>query len=128
MPMPEVVRRTSRPVAGAPKWTGHAGVNADTPLSSGIELFGNAYYRYRGAMVHQRVLSFASEPWNTVDATVGVRAADDSWNLRVSGRNIFNDISADFSGPPADPTLAPSIRVDAPSPLCTIRIEGTLRF
>lgn len=124
----EVVRPTSRPVAGAPKWTGHAGINADTLLSSGIELFGNAYYRYRGAMVHQRVLSFASEPWNTVDAAVGVRAADDRWNLRVSARNIFNDVSADFSGPPADPTLAPSIRVDAPSPLRSVRIEGTLRF
>lgn len=124
----EVVRPTSRPVAGAPKWTGHAGINAGTPLSSGVELFGNAYYRYRGAMVHQRVLSFASEPWNTVDATLGVRAADDRWNLRVSARNVFNDVSADFSGPPADPTLAPSIRVDAPSPLRSVRIEGTLRF
>ena len=48
--------------------------------------------------------------------------------MRLAGRNVFNAISADFSGPPADPTLAPSIRADAPSPLRTVRLEGTIRF
>lgn len=124
----KVIRPTERPVAGAPKWTGYAGINVEQPVSSGVELYGSAYYRYRGSMVHQRVLSFASEPWNTVDATIGVRAEDNGWDLRLSVRNLFNDVSADFSGPPADPTLAPSIRVDAPSPLRSIRIEGTVRF
>jgi iron complex outermembrane recepter protein len=124
----EVTAPTNRPVAGAPKWTGRAGVNFDRPIGAGMELYGNAFYRYRGSMVHQRVLTFASEPWNTVDAAIGLRADDNSWDLRLAARNIFNDISADFSGPPADPTLAPSIRVDAPSPLRSVRIEGTMRF
>lgn len=125
----EVRRPTIRPVAGAPKWTARAGVNLEQDISAGgTKFFADAYYRYRGSMVHQRVLAFRSEPWNTVDLTLGIRGAGNRWELRAAARNLFNAVSADFSGPPADPTLDPSIRVDAPSPLRTIRVEATYRF
>lgn len=124
----QVRRPTVRPVAGAPQWTGNIGVSYDAALSSDLRFFASSYYRYRGAMVHQRVQAFRSEPWNTVDLTAGLRAADDKWEIRASARNLFNDVSADFSAPPADPTLDPSIRIEAPSPLRQIRLEATLRF
>jgi len=119
---------TPRPVAGAPKWTGNIGLLYDADLSPGLALFASGYVRHRSSMVHQRVLAFRSEPWTPVDLTVGLRAPDDRWEVRVAGRNVFNAVSADFSGPPADPTLAPSIRVDSPSPLRSVRLEATFRF
>lgn len=123
-----IIAPTARPVAGAPKWTGNIGLLYDQDVSSTVALFANAYVRHRSSMVHQRILTFRSEPWTPVDMAIGLRAPDDRWEVRVAGRNVFNDISADFSGPPADPTLAPSIRAESPSPLRTIRLEGTFRF
>lgn len=117
-----------RPVAGAPKWTGNIGLLFDQDISSDVSFFANAYVRHRSSMIHQRVLSFRSEPWTPVDLAAGLKAPDDRWEIRLSARNVFNDVSADFSGPPADPTLAPSIRVDSPSPLRSVRLEGTFRF
>ncbi|HWI85343.1 MAG TPA: TonB-dependent receptor [Sphingomonas sp.] len=125
----EVRKPVVRPVAGAPKWTAHVGVNYEREITgTGMSIFTDAYYRYRSSMVHQRVASFRSEPWHTVDLTMGVRGAGDQWELRAAVRNLFNDVSADFSAPPADPTLHPSIRIESPSPLRTIRIEATYRF
>ncbi len=119
---------TPRPVAGAPKWTAHAGVAYDQEISDNLTLFATGDIRHRSSMVHQRISAFRSEPWTPVDLGLGLRAADNRWELRASARNIFDALSVDFSGPPADPTLAPSIRADSPSALRTIRVEGTLRF
>lgn len=125
----KVTSLPQRPVPGAPAWTGHAGFNFEHAIGAGgLKLFGNTYYRYRGSMVHQRVQSFRSAPWRTVDASIGIGAADDRWDVRISGSNLFNDQSADFSGPPADPTLDPSIRIDAPSPLRAVRLAASYRF
>lgn len=124
----EITAPVARPVAGAPKWTGNLGLMFDQDINSNLSFFANATVRHRSSMVHQRVLTFRSEPWTPVDLTVGLKAPDDRWELRLSARNLFNDVSADFSGPPADPTLHPSIRVDAPSPLRSVRLEGTFRF
>ena len=124
----KITAPTPRPVAGAPRWTGNAGILYDHDISSDVALFANAYVRHRSTMYHQKVLSFRSEPWTPVDLTIGLRDTQDRWEVRLAGRNVFNAISADFSGPPADPTLAPSIRADAPSSLRTVRLEGTIRF
>jgi iron complex outermembrane receptor protein len=124
----KITAPTERPVAGAPKWTGNIGLLFDHDISSGLAFFSSAYVRHRSSMIHQRILTFRSEPWTPVDISAGIRAPDDRWEIRLSGRNVFNAVSADFSGPPADPTLAPSIRVDAPSPLRSVRLEATIRF
>lgn len=124
----KITAPTERAVSGAPKWTGNIGLLFDQDISSHAAFFANAYVRHRSSMVHQKVATFRSEPWTPVDVTIGLHAPDDRWEVRLSARNLFNDVSADFSAPPADPTLAPSIRIESPSPLRSVRLEATLRF
>lgn len=124
----EITEPSKRPVAGAPRWTGRAGVLFDQEMGSTLRLFANTYLRYRDEMVHQRISAFRSEPLTTWDASIGVGSQSERWEVSLNARNITNEISADFSGPPADPTIDPSVRVEAPSPLRTVRIDARVRF
>jgi len=116
-------------LAEAPEWTGHAGLHFEHAIpGSAWTLNASTQYRYRGSMVHQKVLSFRSEPYRPVDVTVGVRSPDERFTLELIGRNVNDSLSADFSGPPADPTLGPGVRADAPSPLRTVTLQARYVF
>ncbi|WP_286829575.1 MULTISPECIES: TonB-dependent receptor [Kordiimonas] len=117
-----------RELAEAPTATGHAGFLYERPISDSLLLKTTGFIRHRSSMIHQRLANFDSEPLTTFDASIGVGADDGSWDISLSGTNIFNAVSADFSGPPADPTLDPSITVDAPSQMRTIYLQGSFRF
>lgn len=117
-----------RELAEAPTSTGHAGFLYERVIGDSLMLKTSTFIRHRSAMIHQRLANFDSDPLTTWDATIGIGAADGSWDINLVGTNITNSISADFSGPPADPTIAPSITVDSPSQLRTIYLQASFRF
>jgi iron complex outermembrane receptor protein len=114
----------SRSPAQSPKWTGHAGIIGELPISDDWELNGSAYFRHRSSMIHQFVETFRSDALSTFDLTVGISNPTNGWAFSVIGTNLTNEISADFSGPPASAGIVPpNIRVDSPGRLRTILLQ-----
>jgi iron complex outermembrane receptor protein len=91
-------------LAQAPKVTGVLGFIHDYDLgSSGMTLSSRGFVRYRDDMVSQINETFPSDSLTTVNFNIGVRNSTDVWGLELIVTNLFNERSADFSGPPAAP-------------------------
>jgi len=124
----KVTGDNERELAQAPNATGHAGLRYERQISDNLVFNASGFVRHRGSMIHQRLDYFDSEPLTTIDATIGVGDADGKWDISLAATNLTNAVSADFSGPPADPTIDPSITVDSPSQLRMIYLQGRIRF
>lgn len=124
----KVTGDNERELAQAPNASGHIGLMYEKPVSDDLLFSASSFLRHRGSMIHQRLDYFDSEPLTTWDATLSIGAEDGGWEISLAATNITNAISADFSGPPADPTIDPSITVDSPSQMRTIYIQGKFRF
>lgn len=113
-----------RSPAQSPKWTGHAGIIGEFPISDDWDLNGSAYFRHRSSMIHQFVETFRSDALSTFDLTVGISSPTNGWGFSVIGTNLTNEISADFSGPPASAGIVPpNVRVDSPGRLRTVLLQ-----
>jgi iron complex outermembrane receptor protein len=115
--------------AQAPKWTGYFGTIFETPLASdSLRLQASAYVRHRSSMHNLRSWEFKSDPFTTLDASLGVASADGRWEVILAGTNLTNALSADFSSRAPGPTLGPGARSEAPAPLRTITLQVRTRF
>jgi iron complex outermembrane receptor protein len=91
-------------LAQAPKVTGVLGFTHDYDLgASGMTLSSRGFVRYRDEMVSQINETFPSDSLTTVNFNIGLRNSSDVWGLELIVTNLFNERSADFSGPPAAP-------------------------
>lgn len=91
-------------LAQAPKLTGVLGFLYETDVDAiNMTLNTSGFIRYRDDMVSQINETFASDSLTTTDFTIGLRDEDDVWGIELIATNIFNNRSADFSGPPAAP-------------------------
>lgn len=119
----------ARRPAQSPEITGHFGVIGDFELSGGWNLNGSAYVRHRSEMIHQFIETFRSDSFTTLDATIGISNDENGWGLSLIGSNLTDEISADFSGPPASAGIVPpNVRAESPSRLRTVMIQLSKEF
>jgi hypothetical protein len=113
----------------SPRWSGHSGLIAQTPILDGDwQLKSSAVVRYRSRMHNIDSYVYTSAPLTTLDLTLGAGPADGRWLLELVATNVTNAISADFSFPPPDPTLAPSVRIESPTPARQITLRASAKF
>ena len=113
----------------SPRWSSHSGLIAQTPILDGAwQLKSSAVVRYRSRMHNIDSYVYTSAPLTTLDLTLGAGPADGRWLLELVATNVTNAISADFSFPPPDPTLAPSVRIESPTPARQITLRASARF
>lgn len=114
----------ARNPAQSPEITGHFGLIGDWQLNEDWDLNGSVYFRHRAEMIHQYIETFASEELSTFDMTVGLSKPAKGWNISLIGTNLTDEVSADFSGPPASAGIVPpDVRVDSPSRLRTVLLQ-----
>ncbi|WP_417592183.1 TonB-dependent receptor domain-containing protein [Parasphingorhabdus sp.] len=118
-----------RSPAQSPKWTGHFGMLTDWQLTDDWDFTGSAYFRHRSSMIHQFVETFRSDSLSTLDITIGVANPANGLAFSIIGTNLTNEISADFSGPPASAGIVPpDVRADSPGRFRTVLLQARLNF
>lgn len=123
-------------LAQAPKLTGSLGFIYEKEVGSNMLLDIKLFGRYRDEMFSQINETFPSESLTTFDVTLGLMSLDDVWSLNLIGTNITDEVSADFSGPPAAPVGAifgaspgdTGITAEAPSALRSITLQLGYKF
>lgn len=125
-------------LAQAPKLTAGLGLRFENPIGlGGGRLKVGSYLRFRDKMVSQINETFPSDSLLTIDFSLGFTSSDDIWSISLIGQNILDEVSADFSGPPAAPiggvpNMAPpgdqGITSEAPSPLRSLRLQARYNF
>ncbi|MBX2847382.1 MAG: TonB-dependent receptor [Acidiferrobacterales bacterium] len=123
-------------LAQAPKLTGSLGLIYEKELGSNLLLDIKVFGRYRDEMFSQINETFPSDSLTTYDMTIGLISLDDVWSLSLIGTNLTDEVSADFSGPPAAPVgaifgAAPGdtgITAESPSALRSITIQAGYNF
>jgi iron complex outermembrane receptor protein len=121
-------RRSGDVAALAPKWSGNAGFDYRGSLSGTVDLIvaGSIDYRTRRTYLPDPAASPSSDPFTPVNLSVAVAGQDDSWEVRVIGRNLFNE-NALNSGNPA-PFLPAGNQVGTAERSRTVALQGSLRF
>ncbi|WBX85157.1 TonB-dependent receptor [Sphingosinicella microcystinivorans] len=76
-----------------PKWSGAAGIQYQTPISSKLELFARGDLIHRGSTYNLPNASVRIEipTITTFDGRFGVQSADGTWGLYAWGRNLSNE-------------------------------------
>jgi len=123
-------------LAQAPKLTGSLGFELETSVSSNLLLTTSAYARYRDEMVSQINETFPSESMSSLDLNFSLSSVKENWRLSLLGTNITNELSVDFSGPPAAPIGAifgapagdQGITIDSPSALRSVSLQFSYDF
>lgn len=122
-------------LAQAPEWTGNLGFLFERELWSETLLSVTGFARYRDDMFSQINETFASDSLTTLDLSLGLEFVS-GWNVDLIATNLTDEVSADFSGPPAAPIGAifgappgdQGITADSPSPLRSIKVQVSTRF
>ncbi|WGM45945.1 hypothetical protein KOAAANKH_00810 [Brevundimonas sp. NIBR10] len=89
---------TGAPVPRAPKWSGLAAADYVADLSGGYTLNLNASVQHRSSITHQQnpIVTPRGDAFTPVNAHIGLSRAGAPWDLKLIGRNLFNDRSASF--------------------------------
>jgi iron complex outermembrane receptor protein len=93
-------------LAQAPLWTGNMGYFYERALGDSLMFSNTGFVRYRDEMVSQINETFPSDDLTTVDLSFSLSDVSDSWSVSLIATNIFDEVSADFNGPPAGPVGA----------------------
>ncbi|MDB5583108.1 MAG: hypothetical protein JWR80_8284 [Bradyrhizobium sp.] len=100
-------RTTGNPIPLAPDWTGSSGYNFNLPLSGGLKLVSDGSVEYRSKRYYQ--LNQPNTPPGAAitrfNASIGLAAINDRWEVRLIGRNLTNrnSIAFDFPTPGVGP-------------------------
>jgi len=111
-------------------------LRVQTPLSNWAEFTASGFVRYRDKMVSQINETFPSDSLTTVDLNLGISDLDGTWRINLVAQNIFDEVAADFSGPPAAPIGAifgappgdQGITSESPSQLRSIWLQASYHF
>lgn len=94
-------RATGNPIPLAPKWTGSGGFTYKSDLGSSLRFNLNGSVDYRSKRYYQQNpnTSPAGEGIATLNLGVALGAQDDSWEVRLIGRNLTDANSLAFAFP-----------------------------
>lgn len=112
----------------APKWSGNAGFDYRTGLTgdADILLSGTVDYRSRRYYLPDPAASPSSAPFTPINLSIAVARHDDSWEFRLIGRNITNELALS-SGNPA-PFLPAANQVGTSERGRTIALQASAKF
>lgn len=109
----------------APKLIFNLGARYEGALTEGLRWNAGFMVRHRGAMYNQRQEQFRADPLTTLDLNLGIADLDERRGVDLVGKNITDEISADFASPSVDPRT-PALA--GPNPLRTIMLTGWIKF
>ena len=123
-------------LAQAPRLTGSLGFLFERTIGDWGLFKASGFVRYRDEMVSQINETFPSDDMTTFDLILGIEDIEEKWSVRLIGQNITDELSTDFSGPPAAPIGAifgappgdQGITSEAPSQLRSIRLQARYNF
>jgi iron complex outermembrane receptor protein len=108
----------------APRWTGVASIGYSHQLAARLRTSIGADLRYRDAMFNQRGELFPSSAFAPLGLRMAVEDATGAWGVALIGRNVTNQVSAEFAGPTPDPLQPPSA---SPAALRSILLTAWIR-
>jgi len=81
---------------GAPKWSGQASLNYETPITSDLSItaFVSHAYRSRTNLLNPLSAYGEQEAYGLTNAGLGIKDPDDRWSVQIWGRNLFDKIYA----------------------------------
>lgn len=93
---PGTLDLTGQRVVGAPKWTGQASLDYDTPITDRVTLWGfvNQFYRSGTNLLNPLSVYGEQGGYGLTNAGLGIRSADDIWSVQLWGRNLFDKVYA----------------------------------
>lgn len=76
----------------SPEWSLSGTALVDTPVNDAISFTANANVRYQSLQqtIFERNPAYTIKPYTTVNAGMGIKAADESWSLGIWARNLFD--------------------------------------
>jgi iron complex outermembrane receptor protein len=96
-------RHTHDPIPLAPKWTGSAGFAYRGMITGQLDWMADGSIDYRSKRYYQQdpMTSPPGQPFTTLNLGVALGANDDSWELRLIGRNLTDatELAFDFPTP-----------------------------
>ncbi|HEX7822610.1 MAG TPA: TonB-dependent receptor [Sphingobium sp.] len=109
----------------APKWSGSAGLNYRTGLHQDLDLIldGSVDYRSRRSYLPDAAAAPTGAPFTPINVSVAVAKHDDSWELRLIGRNLTNELAVN-SGGPAPALPAGQIGISERSRTIALQLRG----
>lgn len=105
----------------APRWTSIASLDYQHTLTRSLRWRAGADIYYRSVMFNQRGEQFPSRAFAPLGLRIAVEDVDGRWGAMLVGRNITNQISAQFAGPTPDQSKPPSAM---PEPLRSVLLTG----
>lgn len=118
-------RITGKPAPLAPKWSGSAGLNYRIGLHQDLDLIldGSVDYRSRRSYLPDATAAPSGAPFTPINVSVAVAKHDDSWELRLIGRNLTNELAVNSGGPA--PALPPGkIGISERSRTIALQLSG----
>ena len=123
-------------LAQAPRVTGNLSARYQHMLSNGMVFTGSAFVLHRDKMVSQINETFPSHALTTLDLIFSLTDIAENWSAHLIASNVTNEISADFSGPPAAPIGAlfgaavgdQGITAESPNRLRSIKLQVNYSF
>ena len=120
----ELVAGRERQLTQAPRWTALASADYQHAVNDWLTWRIGADVHYRSVMFNQRGELFSSSTFTPLGVRVAVEEMHQHWGVMLVGRNITNQISAEFAGPTPDPTAPPSA---LPEPLRSVLLTAWVR-
>ncbi|QYU68937.1 TonB-dependent receptor [Leptolyngbya sp. 15MV] len=82
-----------QPFTYTPEFQGNVGMRYEVPVSAGMAFFGDVNYAYQTDTQADSagITQFAIDSYGLLDATVGLKGLDGSWQVQLYGTNLTNE-------------------------------------
>ncbi len=129
-------RNDGSQLAQAPRVTGNMSARYERMLPNGMVFTSSGFVHHRDKMVSQINETFPSDALTTLDLIFSLTDISEHWSMNLIVSNVSNEISADFSGPPAAPIGAlfgapvgdQGVTSESPSRLRSIKLQVKYSF
>ncbi|HEX7822609.1 MAG TPA: TonB-dependent receptor [Sphingobium sp.] len=93
-------KTTGEPAPIAPKWSGSAGITYRTGINQDVDFILDGSVDYRSRRYYLPTDTTPSgAPFTPINISVALAKHDDSWEVRLIGRNITNELALASAGP-----------------------------
>ncbi|MBV1686311.1 TonB-dependent receptor [Novosphingobium sp. G106] len=93
-------KTTAEPAPIAPKWSGSAGINYRAGIDRDVDVILDCSVDYRSRRYYLPTATTPSgAPFTPINISLAVAKHDDSWEVRLIGRNITNELVLASAGP-----------------------------
>jgi iron complex outermembrane recepter protein len=85
----------------APRWSGSGGLSVDRPINAAFDFVADGTVNFRSSRTFQQQPATATigRAFTTLNLDLGVKSADERWDIRLIGRNLANAYGIAFAFP-----------------------------